>query len=278
MDSKQSPPRSEEVFSPCFSKALIESHSCGSPMAGFGNIRKGRREAVDNLAFTEGGDCPRCGGESQPSTMNGYLSCVGCQHEWKDPDYVESSGPVDIPTYHQDQAKIEEFRKEVESGSLAGVLGVDTNLSEEQEASLARLEDKWMSGMKGHFNTAKEERKPLMISFDDDDNIVSTEVAALTIVANGFDGGEEIRLEYPGRGTEFYCFNVADPYGWRRGSSAANTARSITNVINNNSNLVYANLEGTRISFELRSEDLKAESLVLFVDDPGGTDLSLIHI
>ena len=26
--------------------------------------------------------------------------------------------------------------------------------------------------------------------------ILSTEVAALTIVSNGFDGGEEIRLEY----------------------------------------------------------------------------------
>lgn len=260
-------------FSNSLSKALIENQCCGRYMAGFGNIRKGRREAVDNLAFTEGGDCPRCGGESQPSTMNGYLSCVACQHEWKDPNHVDSSGPIEIPTYHQDRAKIEEFRKEVESGSLAGVLGVDSNLSDEQQASLARLEDKWMSGMKGHYNTATEERKPLMISFDDDDNIVSTEVAALTIVANGFDGGEEIRLEYPGKGTEFYCFNVSDPHGWRRGASSQDTARSIANVINNNSNLVYANIEGARISFELRSEDLKPESLVLFVDDPGGTDI-----
>ena len=103
-------------------------------MAGFGNIRKGRREAVDNLGFTEGGDCPRCGGEAQPSTMKGYLSCVACQHEWSDPDYVESSGSTHIPTYHQDQQKIEEFRKEVASGSLAGVLGVDKNLSKAQEA------------------------------------------------------------------------------------------------------------------------------------------------
>ena len=36
-----------------------------------------------------------------------------------------------------------------------------------------------------------------MISFDDDDNILSTEVAAITIVSNGFDGGEEIRLGTP---------------------------------------------------------------------------------
>jgi hypothetical protein len=112
-----------------------------------------------------------------------------------------------------------------------------------------------------------------MISFDDEDNIVSTEVAALTIVSNDFDGGEEIRLEYPGKGTEFYEFNVADVKGWRKGRSAADTARSITNLINTNSNLVYANLDGVRISLEMRDEKLKPESLVLFVDDPGGTDI-----
>ena len=138
---------------------------------------------------------------------------------------------------------------------------------------MARLEDKWMSGMQGRFNTATEERKPLMIMFDDDDNIVSTEVAALTIVSNGFDGGEEIRLEYPGKGTEFYSYNVNDGMGWRRGVSAEETARSIANVINNKSNLVFANVDGARISFELRTEDLRPESLVLFVDDPGGTDI-----
>jgi len=242
-------------------------------MAGFGNIRKGRRDAVENLEYTEGGDCPRCGGEAQSSTMKGYLMCVGCNHEWADPNYVEESQRMPPPTYRQDAEMIEEFKKDIASGSLAGVLGVDSNLSEEQEASLGRLEDKWMSGMKGHFNTATEDRKPLMISFDDDDNIVSTEVAALTIVANGFDGGEEIRLEYPGKGTEFYEFNVADPNGWRRGRSAADTARSISNVINTNSNLVYATLDGVRISLELRDDKLKAASLVLFVDDPGGTDI-----
>lgn len=242
-------------------------------MAGFGNIRKGRRDAVENLQYTEGGDCPRCGGEAQPSTMTGYLMCSGCNHEWADPNHQSTSQRAPPPTYRQDAEMIEEFKKEIESGSLAGVLGVDNNLTEEQEASLGRLEDKWMSGMQGHFNTATEDRKPLMISFDDDDNIVSTEVAALTIVSNGFDGGEEIRLEYPGMGTEFYEFNVADPNGWRKGRTAKDTARSICNLINNNSNLVYANLDGVRISFELRDAKLKPESLVLFVDDPGGTDI-----
>lgn len=242
-------------------------------MAGFGNIRKGRRDAVENLQYTEGGDCPRCGGEAQPSTMAGYLMCSGCNHEWADPNHQSTSERAPPPTYRQDAEMIEEFKKEVQSGSLAGVLGVDNDLTEEQEASLGRLEDKWMSGMQGHFNTATEDRKPLMISFDDDDNIVSTEVAALTIVSNGFDGGEEIRLEYPGMGTEFYEFNVADPNGWRKGRTAKDTARSICNLINNNSNLVYANLDGVRISFELRDAKLKPESLVLFVDDPGGTDI-----
>lgn len=254
-------------------KELIESQLSRSSMAGFGNIRKGRRDAVENLQYTEGGDCPRCGGEAQPSTMTGYLMCSGCNHEWADPNHQSTSERAPPPTYRQDAEMIEEFKKEVESGSLAGVLGVDNNLTEEQEASLGRLEDKWMSGMQGHFNTATEDRKPLMISFDDDDNIVSTEVAALTIVSNGFDGGEEIRLEYPGMGTEFYEFNVADPNGWRKGRTAKDTARSICNLINNNSSLVYANLDGVRISFELRDAKLKPESLVLFVDDPGGTDI-----
>jgi hypothetical protein len=161
----------------------------------------------------------------------------------------------------------------MERGDLKGVLGVDSNLSDEQEKSLQRLEDKWMTGMQGHYNAASEDRKPLMISFDDDDNIVSTEVAALTIVSNGFDGGEEIRLEYPGKGTEFYAFNEKSETGWKRGSSIESTARSISNVINRTSGLVYAILNGNRISFELRSDDLKPESLVLFVDDPGGQDI-----
>ena len=242
-------------------------------MAGFGLIRKGRREASDNLSYNEGGDCPRCGGESDNSTMAGYLRCISCSHEWPDPDYVEQKVATEIPTYQRDADLIEQFKKDVESGSLANVLGVNNNLTDKQEATLARLEDKWMSGMQGRFNTATEERKPLMIMFDEEDNIVSTEVAAITIVANGFDGGEEIRLEYPGIGTEFYSYNVNDGMGWRRGVNAEETARSIANVINNNSNLVFANVTGTRISFELRNEDLRPESLVLFVDDPGGTDI-----
>tara|TARA_B100000674_G_C37954610_1_gene968943 strand:+ start:1634 stop:2650 length:1017 start_codon:yes stop_codon:yes gene_type:complete len=242
-------------------------------MAGFGRIRKGRREASDNLTYNEGGDCPRCGGESDNSTMAGYLRCISCSHEWPDPDYVEQKVATEIPTYQRDADLIEQFKKDVESGSLANVLGVNNNLTDQQEATLARLEDKWMSGMQGRFNTATEERKPLMIMFDDEDNIVSTEVAAITIVANGFDGGEEIRLEYPGIGTEFYSYNVNDGMGWRRGTNAEETARSIANVINNKSSLVFANVSGTRISFELRNEDLRPESLVLFVDDPGGTDI-----
>ena len=235
-------------------------------------FRKGRREAAENIKVDEEGDCPRCGGEKQPSTMEGYLICARCGYEWKDPDHVSSKRrPPD--TYRRDSELIDEFKREMEGGHLSNVLGIEKGLSGAQEASLKRLEDKWMSGMSGHFNAAAEERKPLMISFDDDDNLVDTTVGSITIVANGFDGGEEIRLEYPGLGTEFYAFDEASETGWRRGREAEDTARSITNVINRHSQLVYANQDGSQINLELRNQDLEAASLVIFVDDPGGTDI-----
>ena len=235
-------------------------------------FRKGRRDAADNLSVNEEGDCPRCGGEKQPSTMAGYLTCSRCQYEWKDPNHVaQKRGPPD--TYRRDAELIEDFKREMQSGDLSNVLGIEKGLSGEQEASLQRLEDKWMSGMSGHFNAAAEERKPLMISVDDNDNLVDTTIGSITIVANGFDGGEEVRLEYPGLGTEFYAYDEASDTGWRRGRSAEDTARSITNVINRFSKLVYANQDGATILLELRSEQLNADSLVIFVDDPGGTDI-----
>ena len=129
-----------------------------------------------------------------------------------------------------------------------------------------------MSGMQGHFNAAAEERKPLMISFDDDDNIVSTHVAAFHILTNDFDGGRT-SLEYPGYGTEFYAYNESSPTGWKRGRTKEDTARSITNTINRHSRLVYANLEGSSIQLELREESLQASALVVFADDPGGQDI-----
>lgn len=235
-------------------------------------FRKGRREAAENLSYNEEGDCPRCGGEKQPSTLAGYLSCSSCQHEWKDPDHVAvKRGPP--ANYRRDAELIEEFKKEMAGGELSNVLGIDKGLSSQQEASLKRLEDKWMTGMSGHFNAAAEERKPLMISFDDDDNLVDTTIGSITIVANGFDGGEEIRLEYPGLGTEFYIFDEATETGWRKGRTAEDTARSITMVINKFSNLVYANQDGAVILLELRDQNLNPDSLVIFIDDPGGTDI-----
>jgi len=235
-------------------------------------IRKGRKEAYENLSISEEGDCPRCGGESQPSSLPGYLSCARCQYEWKDPNHVaEKKGPP--ANYRRDAELIEEFKTEMQRGDLSHVLGIDRGLSGEQEQSLKRLEDKWMTGMSGHFNAAAEERKPLMISFDDDDNLVDTTIGSITIVANGFDGGEEIRLEYPGLGTEFYAYDEASDTGWRRGRTSEDTARSITNVINRFSNLVYATQDNSTILLELRNAELLAESLVIFVDDPGGTDI-----
>jgi len=235
-------------------------------------FRKGRREAADNLTYNEEGDCPRCGGEKQPSTIAGYLSCVRCQYEWSDPNHVAvKKGPP--ANYRRDAELIEEFKKEMTGGELSNVLGIDKGLSNAQQASLKRLEDKWMTGMSGHFNAAAEERKPLMISFDDDDNLVDTTIGSISIVANGFDGGEEIRLEYPGLGTEFYIYDEASETGWRKGRSAEDTARSITMVINKFSNLVYANQDGSTILLELRDQNLNPDSLVIFIDDPGGTDI-----
>ena len=81
-----------------------------------------------------------------------------------------------------------------------------------------------MSGMRGHYNAAAE-RKLLMISFDDDDNILSTEVAAITIVSNGLTAGRK----YPNipAAAEFYAYNERSPTGWKRGPNVT-TARSIT--------------------------------------------------
>ncbi|MBT3772052.1 MAG: hypothetical protein HOE92_00505 [Euryarchaeota archaeon] len=235
-------------------------------------IRRGREEAQENLSVDEEGDCPRCRSDSQPSTIPDYLQCVKCSYEWPDPEAsAKRAGPP--PTHRRDAELISEFKQEMEGGHLKGVLGIDKKLNSAQEESLHRLESKWMDGMQGHFNVATEERKPLMISFDEDDNLVNTTVASLTLVANGFDGGEEIRLEYPGVGTEFYIFDEASETGWRRGRSAEDTARSIASVINRHSQLVFANLEGTTISFEMRSDEYQAASLVLFVDDPGGRDI-----
>ena len=55
-------------------------------------FRKGRREAAENLSVAEEGDCPRCGGEKQPSSLPGYLSCARCQYEWKDPNHLAKKG------------------------------------------------------------------------------------------------------------------------------------------------------------------------------------------
>jgi len=235
-------------------------------------VRKGRKEAFENLTVSEEGDCPRCGGESGDSTIAGFIVCLRCNYEWKDPN-APAQERKPPPTYRRDEELISEFKSEMEGGELKDILGIDKNLSSKQEESLSRLQDKWMTGMQGHYNAASEERKPLTISFDDEDNLVETTVASMTLVANDFDGGEEIRLEYPGIGTEFYVFDEASETGWKRGRSAEDTARSIASVINRHSQLVYAHNEGETISFELRSAELSAASLVLFVDDPGGTDI-----
>ena len=111
-----------------------------------------------------------------------------------------------------------------------------------------------------------------MISFDDDDNILSTEVAAITIVSNGFDGGED-SFEYPGcaaPGSTLTTSEVQpDGNGGKRRSHGSLHCERHQSVVK----LVYANLQGVRISFDLRDDSLNAASFVIFVDDPGGTDI-----
>jgi len=241
---------------------------------GFG-IREGRRQAKDNLSIEEDGDCARCGGSATASTMPGYLQCSKCNYEWKDPDAeLRNSGPRD--SISRDTEKLDEFKREMADGQgLARVLGVDDGLDAQQKESLGRLQDKWMSGMHGQYNAAEEERKPLMISFDEDDNLLETQVGAIHISDNVFDGGEEIRIEYPGRGTEFFVINEDDELGWKRGRSLQETARNIASIINRSSNLVHASAEGTSVEIELRDVKLDSDSLVIFVDDPGGKNMSV---
>ena len=82
-------------------------------MAGFG-IREGKRQAKENLEVHEEGDCPRCGGEAQPSSMDSYLSCSRCHYEWKDPS-AGSKRKINRPTHRQDQEYIQQFNEEIET-------------------------------------------------------------------------------------------------------------------------------------------------------------------
>jgi ribosomal protein L37AE/L43A len=241
---------------------------------GFG-IREGRRQAKDNLSGNEEGDCARCGGNAAPSSLPEYLQCVKCGFEWKDPSSTSSSlGPKD--SISRDIEKLEEFKREMSAGEgLAQVLGVDDDLNSEQKDSLGRLQNKWLSGMHGQYNAAEEERKPLMIAFDDDDNLLETQVGAIHLTDNIFDGGEEIRVEYPGMGTEFFVINDDDALGWKRGRSLEETARNIASIINRSSKLVHASAGGTSVNIELRDATLDSDSLVIFVDDPGGKNMSV---
>jgi len=235
-------------------------------------IRGGRIAAKENLAGDEEGDCPRCRGEAENSTLEGFLICTKCNYEWRDPEY-KAAAKAPPPTHRRDEELIQEFRQEMESGHLRGVLGIEKDLSKEQEASLQRLEDRWMTGLQGTFNVATEERKPLMISFDDEDNISDTVVASLTLINNEFDGGEEVRIEYPGMGTEFYGYDEDNQQGWRRGRSIEDTARNISSIINRLSKFVHASNEGAKVLFEMRDQSLNAASLVIYVEDPGSQDI-----
>ena len=96
-------------------------------MAGF-NPRRGRREAADNLAVDEEGDCPRCGGDAQPSTLSGYLACIKCGYEWADPNHVEQKAGPTRDDHHYNAALVDQFKQDLQSGELRGMLGIDKGL------------------------------------------------------------------------------------------------------------------------------------------------------
>ncbi len=234
---------------------------------------KGLDAAKGNLSVDDEGDCPRCGGNSVSSSIQDYLACDRCNYEWKDPN-ATSGRQIHRDSVSSESQLVKQFQEEMASGTgLSRVLGIEQNLTREQQEGLTRLQDKWIDGMQGHYNAASEERKPLIINFDDDDNILDTNVGKITIISNNFDGGEEIRIEYPGRGTEFYILNENHENGWRKGRTTEETARNITSIINRNSGFVYANQNQNSISFELRDNSLNPGALVLYVDDPGGKDI-----
>ncbi|MDP6906378.1 MAG: hypothetical protein QF440_03060 [Candidatus Thalassarchaeaceae archaeon] len=237
------------------------------------NVRDGRRQAKENLSHTEDGDCARCGGDATPSTITGYLQCAKCGYEWKDPEWESANrGPQD--SISRDMEMLDEFKREMNSGQgLAQILGVDDGLDASQKDSLRRLEDKWMTGQQGQFNAAEEERKPLLISFDDDDNLLETQVGCIYMSSNDFDGGEEIRIEYPGMGTEFYTYNEDLELGWKKGRTLVETTRNIASIINRKSKLVHASHNETTVSLELRDSNLSQDSIVIYVDDPGGKNM-----
>ncbi len=217
-------------------------------------IRKGRRESKENL-------------ENHEAIDDAFAERRALLES-------DERGNVNENQQIHDPVEQERIRKELEEGGeLQKMLGIDQNLSREQEASLQRLEQKWMSGLQGTYNAAEEERKPLMISFDDEDNIQHTEIGSVSLLTNDFDGGEEIRLEYPGKGTEFYTLDYDDESGWRKGKTSEQTARNIASIINKRSSLVHAFSDSNRVVFELRDSSLNPDSLVIFVDDPGGKDM-----
>ena len=93
-------------------------------------IRKGRKEAKENLEDTDE---------------------LGEQFKERREqlDRKVERGPP--PSFRRDNELISEFKQEMSEGKLKGVLGIDKNISKEQEESLNRLEGKWLSGLQGTF-------------------------------------------------------------------------------------------------------------------------------
>ena len=76
---------------------------------------------------------------------------------------LENESSNQEESFVQDPREQERIRKELEEGGeLHKMLGIDEKLSSEQQASLQRLEQKWMSGLQGTYNAAEEDRLSLI--------------------------------------------------------------------------------------------------------------------
>ena len=103
----------------------------------------------------------------------------------------QKAGPT-RDDHHYNAGLVDQFKQDL-NGELRGMLGIDkaSRVRGSQPQAVGRQVDERHAGpLQRRCRGAKaaDDR------FDDDDNIVSTHVAAFHILTNDFDGGEELRL------------------------------------------------------------------------------------
>ena len=127
--------------------------------------------------------------------------------------------------------------------------------------------------MQGHYNAASEDRKPLMINFDDDDNLVSTELLHWQSYRTDLMEGRNSAW-ISGNWNWILCVQWAKSY-WME----ARTIERRNGSLNHQCHQPFIPIglcKSRRQPNIVRTTrwKLKPESLVLFVDDPGGQDSS----